>query len=78
MTDTYHAGPSNRAGPSSSSAAIIEEQPYSPDLNHAPQVFDETRPQEMPSWGTTQEMRAGRHPVVVGYPHRIRANDSSL
>jgi hypothetical protein len=70
MTDAYHAGPSNRAGPSSSSAAIMGEQPYSPNLNdgHAPQVFDEIRPQEMPSWGTAQEMMAGRHPVVVGYP----------
>jgi hypothetical protein len=70
MTDAYHAGPSNRAGPSSSSAAIMGEQPYSPNLNdgHAPQVFDEIRPQEMPSRGTAQEMMAGRHPVVVGYP----------
>lgn len=63
MTDARYAGPST------SSTAIMGEQPSTPDLNNGPpaRTFDEIKPQAMPSWGTAHDMMAGRHPIV-GYP----------
>jgi hypothetical protein len=65
MMDALHPGPAD----SSSSANFVEQpQRTRPDDANPVPIFDEVRPQEMPSWGRQHDVMAGRHPVVVGYP----------
>ncbi|KAJ7782314.1 hypothetical protein DFH07DRAFT_1010250 [Mycena maculata] len=70
MTDAHQAGPAE------SSSALLGEQLHSPrsDEAHPVQIFDEVRPQEMPSDTAVPDMmRAGRHPVI-GYPPPYTSN----
>ncbi|KAJ7121287.1 hypothetical protein C8R43DRAFT_76457 [Mycena crocata] len=53
-------------GAPDSSSAIVGGQPHNPRSTYGT-IFDEVRPQEMPSWGTVHDMMT-RQPVVVGYP----------
>ncbi|KAJ7497761.1 hypothetical protein FB451DRAFT_242945 [Mycena latifolia] len=65
MMDAIHPGPVD--SPSSAILGEHSQSARSEDGNPA-QIFDEIRPQEMPSWGRMPDKMAGRQPVIVGYP----------